>query len=66
MLQRILAVTQGLLAAVAILAAITRLVIVHWAVLTRLLTTWLVCRETDCANRGRQDRKQDFETIVHE
>jgi hypothetical protein len=45
--------------------AVTRLVVVHWTILTGLRTTRLVCGETHCANRGRQDREQDFETILH-
>ena len=51
--------------AAATLTAIARLVVVHRAILTRLLTTRLVCRETDCANRSGQNRKQNFEIILH-
>jgi hypothetical protein len=39
----------------ATLSAIARFTIVHRAILTGLLTARLVCRETDCANRGCQD-----------
>jgi len=52
--------------AAATLTAVAGLIVVHRAVLTRLRTTWLVRRETDCANRGCQERKQDFEMITHE
>jgi hypothetical protein len=50
---------------IAILSAIACLAIVHRAILTGLLTARLVRRETHCANRGCQDRKQDFEMILH-
>ena len=56
--------SPGLLAS-ATLSAIARLTIIHRAILTSLLTTRLVRRETYCANRGSQDRKQDFEIILH-
>src|SRR5437667_12017032 len=49
----------------ATLSAIARFTIVHRAILTGLLTARLVCRKTHCANRGCQDRKQDFEMILH-
>jgi hypothetical protein len=55
----------GLLTAIAALSAIARLIVVHRAILAGLLTARLVCRETNCANRGRQNRKQDFEIILH-
>src|SRR5438093_1015971 len=47
------------------LTAIARFTIVHRAILTGLLTARLVCRETHCANRGCQDRKQDFKIIFY-
>jgi hypothetical protein len=53
------------LTAIAILSAIACLVIVHRAVLARLLTARLVCRKPHCANRSCQDRKQDFEITFH-
>jgi hypothetical protein len=53
------------LTAIATLTAITGFIVVHRAILARLRTTRLVCRETHCANRGYQDRKQDFEMILH-
>jgi hypothetical protein len=56
--------TPGLLTG-ATLSAVARLAIVHRAILSRLLTARLVCRETYCTNRGRQDREQDFETMLH-
>src|SRR5437773_6747229 len=56
--------SPGLLAS-ATLSAIARFAIVHRAILTGLLTVRLVRRKTHCANRGCQDRKQDFETILH-
>jgi len=49
----------------ATLSAIARLTIIHRAILTSLLTARLVRRETHCANRGCQDRKQDFDVILH-
>jgi len=55
----------GLLAS-ATLSAITRFTIVHRTILSRLLTTRLVRRETDCANHGCQNGKQGFEIILHE
>ena len=57
--------SPGLLAS-ATLTAIACFTIVHRAILTGLLTARLVCRETYCANCGRQDREQDFEMIIHE
>ena len=51
--------------AAATLTAIARLVVVHRAILARLLTTRLVCCETDCANCSCQNRKQNFELILH-
>ena len=65
MLQRILAVTQDSLAAIAALPAITCLIVVHRTILAGLLTTRLVCRETHCANRGCENRKENFEIIFH-
>jgi hypothetical protein len=56
--------SPGLLAS-ATLSAIARLTIVHRAILTSLLTARLVRCETHCANRGCQERKQDFEMILH-
>jgi hypothetical protein len=53
------------LLASATLSAIACLTIVHRAILTSLLTARLVRRETYCANRGCQERKQDFEMILH-
>src|SRR5947199_7004181 len=50
----------------ATLSAIARFTIVHRAILTGLLTARLVRREPDCANRGCQDRKQDFEITLHD
>jgi hypothetical protein len=50
----------------ATLSAIARLAIVHRAILTRLRASRLVCGETHCANRGCQDREQDFEITSHE
>ena len=41
--------------AAATLTAVAGLIVVHRAILTRLRTTWLVRRETDCANRGCQE-----------
>src|SRR5882757_6784488 len=49
----------------AALSAIACLVVVHRAILTRLLTARLVCRKPHCANRGCQDREQDFEMLLH-
>ena len=57
--------SPGLLAS-ATLSAIARLTIVHRAIFTSLLTARLVRCETHCANRGCQERKQDFEMILHE
>jgi len=51
--------------ATATLSAIARFTIVHGAILTGLLTARLVCRETDCANRGCENRKENFEIIFH-
>ena len=53
------------LPAIATLTAIARLIVVHRAILARLRATRLVCCETHCANRGCQNRKQDFEIILH-
>src|SRR5262245_8289512 len=52
--------------AAATLTAIARLIIVHRAILARLRTTRLVCRETYCANRGSKNRKQNFQIILHQ
>ena len=51
--------------ATATLSAIARFTIVHGAILTGLLTARLVCRETHCANRGCENRKENFEIIFH-
>ena len=56
--------SRGLLAS-ATLSAIARFTIIHRAILARLRTTRLVCRETDRANRGYQNRKHNLEIIVH-
>jgi hypothetical protein len=56
--------SPGLLAT-ATFSAIACFAIVHRAILTSLLTARLVRRETYCANRGCQDRQQDFEMILH-
>jgi hypothetical protein len=53
------------LLATATLSAITRFTIVHRAIFSRFLAAWLVCCETDCANRGCQNREQNFEMILH-
>ena len=57
--------SRGLLAA-ATLTAIAGLIIVHRAILARRRATRFVCGETHCANRGCQNRKQDFEMTSHE
>jgi hypothetical protein len=51
--------------AVATLSAIARFTIVHRAILAGFLTIGLVCRETDCANRGCENQKENFEIIFH-
>jgi hypothetical protein len=53
------------LLASATLSTIARLIIVHRAILAGLLAVWLVRRETHCANRSCQDRKQNSEIIFH-
>jgi hypothetical protein len=55
---------RGWLAA-ATLPAIAGLIVVHGAILARLRATRLVCRETHRANRGGQNRKQNFQIILH-
>jgi hypothetical protein len=52
--------------AAATLTAVARLIVVHRAILARLRTTRLVCRETHCADGGCQERPQDFQMISHE
>jgi hypothetical protein len=65
MRQNFLSSPRGSLTAIATLSAIARLVVVHRAILAGLLTARLVCRETHCANRGCENRKENFEIIFH-
>jgi len=53
------------LIAFASLAAVAFLIVVHRAVFAGLFAIRLVRRETHCANRCRQNRKQDFHVILH-
>jgi hypothetical protein len=53
------------LSALAILAAIAFLVVVHGTVLAALFAIRLVCRKSYRADRCHQNRKQDFRVIFH-
>jgi hypothetical protein len=51
--------------AIAALAAIACLTAIHWAILAGRLARGLIRRKADCANHGRQNRKQNFSVLFH-
>jgi len=51
--------------AIAALPAIACLTVIHRAILAGRLARGLIRRKADCANHGRQNRKQNFGVLFH-
>ena len=51
--------------AIAALAAIACLTVIHRAILAGRLARGLIRRKADCANHGRKNRKQNFGVLFH-
>ncbi len=51
--------------AIAALTAIACLTVIHRAILAGRLARGLIRGKADCANHGRQNRKQNFDVLFH-